>query len=359
MFKYIYFIFFHFVSIFKCFKKNSNLLKCFFPLKKIFDRFFLFCYNFVSFYLFINNFFSSFLIWNFLCCFKKISSLVSLFFSTIFSFLKLVCSFWQIARLQEFFINYRIGSHKHLDKLLLSSWVVVVLLFHHLFLSGWGTWMDGWQDRWMERTTTQGYYISRLRDLGRPPPHAFQMLVQRNKGLGVKQKALGVVKQYKTPKFERRCVTLHIMMFDYYSGVILSYNIHKWRQSLRCTYHIRRNDNIDHDASNWIFWKNKMGEEHFWKMQRLVGLNQTPCFSAHAFTMEKAHGGRGTLLKLQKVGWTQTTTTLLFLGSCFYNGEKAHGWGGHYPKMWGWTQLPPHPWLLIWILSLRSCFLVF
>jgi hypothetical protein len=38
------------------------------------------------------------------------------FFSTIFSFLKLVCSFWQIARLQEFFINYRIGSHKHLDK---------------------------------------------------------------------------------------------------------------------------------------------------------------------------------------------------------------------------------------------------
>jgi hypothetical protein len=39
-----------------------------------------------------------------LCCFKKISSLVSqVFFSTIFSFLKLVFSFWQIARLQEFF----------------------------------------------------------------------------------------------------------------------------------------------------------------------------------------------------------------------------------------------------------------
>ncbi len=84
--------------------------------------FFLFCYNFVSFYLFVNNLFFSFLIWNFLCCFKKISSLVSLFFSTIFSFLKLVCSFWQIARLQKFFL---------------------LLLFHHLLLPGWGTWMDG------------------------------------------------------------------------------------------------------------------------------------------------------------------------------------------------------------------------
>jgi len=56
--------------------------------------------------------------------------------STIFSFLKLVCSFWQIARLQEFFINYRIGSHKHLDKLLLPPFVVVPLLFHHLLLPG-------------------------------------------------------------------------------------------------------------------------------------------------------------------------------------------------------------------------------
>jgi hypothetical protein len=35
---------------------------------------------------------------------KKISSLVSqVFFSTIFSFLKLIFSFWQIARLQKFF----------------------------------------------------------------------------------------------------------------------------------------------------------------------------------------------------------------------------------------------------------------
>jgi hypothetical protein len=58
----------------------------FFPLRKIFVRFF------------------SFLIWNFFCYFKKISSLISHFFSTIFSFLKLVCSFWQIARLQEFFL---------------------------------------------------------------------------------------------------------------------------------------------------------------------------------------------------------------------------------------------------------------
>ncbi len=36
----------------------------------------------------------------------------------------------------------------------------VVLLFHHLLLSGWGTWMDGgqdgWRDGWMERTTTTG-----------------------------------------------------------------------------------------------------------------------------------------------------------------------------------------------------------
>ncbi len=90
-----------------------------------------------------------------MCCFKKISSLDSHFFSTIFSFLKLVCSFWQIARLQEFFINYKIGSHKHLDKLLLPPFVVL-LLFHHLLLRGWGTWMDGWRDEWMKRTTTTG-----------------------------------------------------------------------------------------------------------------------------------------------------------------------------------------------------------
>ncbi len=111
--------------------------------------FFLFCYNFVSFYLFINKLFFNFLIWNFLCCFKQISSLVSLFFSIIFSFSKLVCRFWQIARLQEFFL--------------------LLLLFRHLLLPGWGTWMDGWRDGWMERTTTtiatgqnQGYYIRRL-----------------------------------------------------------------------------------------------------------------------------------------------------------------------------------------------------
>ncbi len=127
--------------------------------------FFLFCYNFVSFYLFVNNLFFSFLIWNFLCCFKNISSLVSLFFSTIFSFFKLVCSFWQITRLQEFFINYRIGSHKHLDKLLLPPLVVpsssIIFFFRDEELR--------WRDRWMERTTTtistgqnQGYYIRRL-----------------------------------------------------------------------------------------------------------------------------------------------------------------------------------------------------
>jgi hypothetical protein len=40
----------------------------------------------------------------------------------------------EIYVIQEFFINYRIGSHKHLDKLLLSPFVVLLLLFHHLLL---------------------------------------------------------------------------------------------------------------------------------------------------------------------------------------------------------------------------------
>ncbi len=75
---------------------------------------------------------------------KRFLLLFLFFFSTIFSFQKLVCSFWQIARLQEFFINYRIGSHKHLQKLL--PFVVLLLLFHHLLLPGWGTWMDGKDD---------------------------------------------------------------------------------------------------------------------------------------------------------------------------------------------------------------------
>jgi hypothetical protein len=35
--------------------------------------------------------------------------------------------------LEEFFINYRDGSHKHLDKLLLLPFIL--LLFHHLLLS--------------------------------------------------------------------------------------------------------------------------------------------------------------------------------------------------------------------------------
>jgi hypothetical protein len=54
------------------------------------------------------------------------------------------------------FINYRIGSHKHLDKLLLPPFVLLLLLFHHLLLRdeelGWmddgtddGT--DGWKGR--------------------------------------------------------------------------------------------------------------------------------------------------------------------------------------------------------------------
>ncbi len=53
-------------------------------------------------------------------------------------------------------------SHEDVDKLLPPPWVVILLPFHHLLLPGWGTWMDGWGDGWMERTTTQGYYISRL-----------------------------------------------------------------------------------------------------------------------------------------------------------------------------------------------------
>jgi hypothetical protein len=106
--KNICLICFHFFSILKCLKKKLivKVIFCFyffpsfFPFKNIYlFCFFLFCYNFVSFYLFINNLFPSFLIWNFLCCFKKISSLVSHFFSTIFSVLKLVCNFWQIVRL--------------------------------------------------------------------------------------------------------------------------------------------------------------------------------------------------------------------------------------------------------------------
>jgi len=47
-----------------------------------------------------------------------------------------------------------IGSHKHLDKPLLLPFVFL-LLFHHLLLSGWGTWMDGWRNEWMERMTGQ------------------------------------------------------------------------------------------------------------------------------------------------------------------------------------------------------------
>jgi hypothetical protein len=80
----------------------------------------LFCFI----YLLITCLF--FLIWNFLCSFKKISSLVSHFFSTIFSFFKLVFNFWQIARLQEFF-----SLHIVEDYYMMPS-------------------MDGWRDRWME-----------------------------------------------------------------------------------------------------------------------------------------------------------------------------------------------------------------
>jgi hypothetical protein len=85
-----------------------------------------------------------------LCCFKNISSLVSHFFSTIFCFLKLVCNFWQIARLQEFFINYRIRSHKHFDKLLLPPFVLLLLLFIFFFRDEELGWMDNGIDGWMD-----------------------------------------------------------------------------------------------------------------------------------------------------------------------------------------------------------------
>ncbi len=109
-----------------------------FSFKKKFSLFFSFLLQLCFIFFLVNKLFFSFLIWNFLCFLKNISSLVSrFFFPTIFSFLKLVCGFWQIARLQEFFL---------------------LLLFHHLLLPGWGTWMDGWRDGWrdgwMERTTT-------------------------------------------------------------------------------------------------------------------------------------------------------------------------------------------------------------
>ncbi len=122
----MFFCFFFFFLVFPLFKKY------------IFSVFFLFYYNFVSFYLFINNFSSSFLIWNFLCCFLKISSLVSqVFFSTIFSFIKLVFSFWQIARLQEFF------SLHIVDRGLLYD-----------------ASMDGWRDGWMESFTQKDHDVS-------------------------------------------------------------------------------------------------------------------------------------------------------------------------------------------------------
>ncbi len=52
------------------------------------------------------------------------------------------------------------GSHEHVDKLLPPPGVVVLHPFHHLLLSGWRTWMDGWRDEW--RTERHGWK-------GRPP----------------------------------------------------------------------------------------------------------------------------------------------------------------------------------------------
>ncbi len=69
-----------------------------------------------------------------MCCFKKISSLVSqVFFQQFLIFFKLVFSFWQIARLQEFF-----NLHIVEDYYMMPS------------MDGW---WDGWMDGWMEKVS--------------------------------------------------------------------------------------------------------------------------------------------------------------------------------------------------------------
>jgi hypothetical protein len=75
-------------------------------------------------------------------------------------------SFWQIARLQEFFINYRIGSHKHLDKLLLLPFVLLLPPPLSSSSSSGMRNLDGWMTgRMMGRMDGkddhQEYYISR------------------------------------------------------------------------------------------------------------------------------------------------------------------------------------------------------
>jgi hypothetical protein len=50
------------------------------------------------------------------------------------------------------FLNFLLRLF-YCNKLLLPPFVLL-LFFHHLLLPGWGTWMDGWRDEWMERTTT-------------------------------------------------------------------------------------------------------------------------------------------------------------------------------------------------------------
>ncbi len=145
---------FSFVSIFKCFKKILIVkvffcvfFSSFFPLKNICSFFFFVTILFHFIYLLI--YFSFFLIWKFLCCFKK-NSLVSLFFSTFFSFLKLVCSFWQIARLWEFFINC---FCRHSSS---SSSPSIIFFFRDEELG----WMDDGTDGWKGRPP-QAYHIHR------------------------------------------------------------------------------------------------------------------------------------------------------------------------------------------------------
>jgi hypothetical protein len=63
--------------------------------------------------------------------------------------------------IEEFFINYRIGSHKHLDKLLMLPFVLLLPPPLPSSSSGMRN-LDGRMTRRMDgKDNHQGYYISR------------------------------------------------------------------------------------------------------------------------------------------------------------------------------------------------------
>jgi hypothetical protein len=43
--------------------------------------------------------------------------------------------------------------------------VVVLHPFHHLLLSGWGTWMDGWQDGWRDEWMERADHTGQTKDI--------------------------------------------------------------------------------------------------------------------------------------------------------------------------------------------------